>query len=277
MKTLKNKTDTKSKADREKSEADLAEEYFLKVKKATEDIDSSEGGNISGELWKLKKKLCPSSRDPPTAMMDGEGNLVTNVEKIKEMAVEAYKERLGSRPIKEGLEDVKDAKERLAEQLMMVAKNNKTDPWTIDNLEEVLKNLKNNKSRDPNVLANELLKPKVAGKDLKLAVLKLINRIKEEQIYPRCLELCNISSIWKMKGPRNQFSSYGGIFRVSIFRAILDKLIYNDEYDIIDRNLTDSNVGGRKKQKHTRQYICDQCHFKLKKQIIKRITRHKSV
>ena len=33
---------------------------------------------------------------------------------------------------------------------------------------------------------------------------------------------------------------------MNIFRSILDKLIYNDEYDIIDRNLTDSNVGGRK-------------------------------
>ena len=64
--------------------------------------------------------------------------------------MQAYKERLRSPPIQEGFGDVKDAKERLAEQLMVVAKNNKTDPWTMDNLEEVLKNLKNNKSRDPN-------------------------------------------------------------------------------------------------------------------------------
>ena len=35
---------------------------------------------------------------------------------------------------------------------------------------------------------------------------------------------------------------------MSIFRAILDKLIYNDEYDNIDGNLTDSNVGARKRR-----------------------------
>jgi hypothetical protein len=58
--------------------------------------------------------------------------------------------------------------------------------------------------------------------------------------------LCNISSFWKSKGPRNQFSSYREIFRVSVFRAILDRLIYNDEYQNIDSNLTDSNVGARK-------------------------------
>ena len=31
-----------------------------------------------------------------------------------------------------------------------------------------------------------------------------------------------------------------------MFRSILDKLIYIDEYETIDKNLTDSNVGGRK-------------------------------
>ena len=39
---------------------------------------------------------------------------------------------------------------------------------------------------------------------------------------------------------------YRGIFRVSIFRNILDQLIFNDEYEAIDKNLTDSNVGRRR-------------------------------
>ena len=33
---------------------------------------------------------------------------------------------------------------------------------------------------------------------------------------------------------------------VTIFRSILDRLIYNDEYATIDSNLSDSNVGARK-------------------------------
>ena len=129
---------------------------------------------------------------------------------------------------------------------MESAGKNKTAPWDMEDLDIVLKKLKNNKSRDPHGLANELFKDEAAGEDFKLAILHLMNRIKDEQIYPKCLELCNISSIWKLKGPRNRFSSYRGIFRVSIFRAILDRLIYNDEYDNIDSNLTDSNVGARK-------------------------------
>ena len=148
--------------------------------------------------------------------------------------------------MKEGMEKIKDEKEAIAHKVMEAARLTKTDPWDMGDLDLVLRKLKNNKSRDPHGLVNELFKEETAGDDLKLAILKLMNRIKEEQLYPKCLELCNISSIWKLKGPRNKFSSYRGIFRVSIFRAILDRLIYNDEYENIDSNLTDSNVGARK-------------------------------
>ena len=126
------------------------------------------------------------------------------------------------------------------------AKLKKSPAWNMDKLDTVLKHLKKNKSRDPLGLANEIFMPGVAGYDLKLAILKLMNKIKEEQVYPEALEQYNISSIYKNKGKRNDFNSYRGIFRVPILRSILDRLIYNDEYDKIDEGLTDSNVGARK-------------------------------
>ena len=48
------------------------------------------------------------------------------------------------------------------------------------------------------------------------------------------------------KRPQKPLQFIQRYFRVSIFRAILDRLIYNDEYENIDSNLTDSNVGARK-------------------------------
>ena len=45
-------------------------------------IDSEDGGFNSGKLWKLKKKLTPSNYDPPTAMKDSEGNLITTENEI---------------------------------------------------------------------------------------------------------------------------------------------------------------------------------------------------
>ena len=112
-------------------------------------------------------------------------------------------------------------------------------------LETVLNYLKKNKSRDPLGYANELFHDEVAGDDLKVAILEMLNRVKAEQVYPEALEVYDISSIYKNKGRRNCFESYRGIFRVPIFRGILDRLIYNDEYSVIDSNLSDSNVGAR--------------------------------
>ena len=38
------------------------------------------------------------------------------------------------------------------------------------------------------------------------------------------------------------------MFRVSVIRSILDRLLYNSTYEVIDSNLTDGNVGARKRR-----------------------------
>ena len=252
-KDLKSKTDVKSKAELKEVEDALADKYardnFETIKQRTSNTDSEDGGLRNDSLWNLKKELFPQTRDPPTAMIDPEtGNLLTSDEKIKEAALKNYAKRLENEPIKDNLSHIKEAKELLCEKVMKVAKTRKTPPWEMKDLERVLKHLKRNKSRDPLGFCNELFRPEVAGDDLKIAILKLMNRIKDEQIFPECLEICNISSIWKKKGSRNNFESYRGIFRVTIFRSILDRLIYNDEYENLDKNLTDCNVGARKER-----------------------------
>ena len=251
LKKNNNKSDNNSKLEIEELENRLAEEYakeyFDKIKENVGNIECEDGGINSGRLWDLKKNIFPKSREPPTAMKHPKtGNILTTDDKINEVAVDVFSERLESAPIKKELEHIKDAKEILCDKLIKVAQTNRTPPWTMRDLNIVLKNLKKQKSRDPYGLANDIFRPEVAGEDLKLAILKLMNKIKEEQIYPKCLELCNISSLWKRKGNRNDFENYRGIFRVTIFRSILDRLIYNDEIDKIDANLTDSNVGARK-------------------------------
>ena len=245
-KEIKNKTDEESVKETKKIEEEISNDYYEKIKDATKDIDCENGGVNSSKLWKLKKHLCPQTRDPPTAMLDSTGNLVTDEDKIAEMALKHYVKVLENRPMKEGLEHIKEAKEKLSDKLMKLARKNKTPPWTINHLENVLKQMKKGKSRDPDGLANEIFLLESAGEDLKLAILKLMNRIKDEQLYPDCLRKCNISSIWKRKGPKNKFTSYRGIFRIQVFRNILDMLIYIDEYPNIDQNLTDCNVGARK-------------------------------
>ena len=114
-----------------------------------------------------------------------------------------------------------------------VAKKNKIPTWTMTQLETVLNYLKKNKSRGPLGYANELFHDDVAGNDLRIAILEMLNRIKTVSKYT-------------LKHLKKGFESYRGIFRVPIFQCILDRLIYNDEYSGIDSNLSGSNVGARR-------------------------------
>ena len=136
--------------------------------------------------------------------------------------------------------------EELWKKRLKEAQENKTPDCTMDNLNIVLGQLKNIKSRDPMGYSNELFKPEYAGEDLKMAVLKMSNGIKTQQVFPDALSQCNISSLYKKKATRKDFNNYREIFCVTTIRSLLYKLIYNDEYASIDENLSDINVGSRR-------------------------------
>ena len=70
----------------------------------------------------------------------------------------------------------------------------------MQDLDEALKNLDVDKSRDAIGHCNEIFKEGVAGTDLQLDILILMNRIKSEQVFPEAIEPCNITSLYKQKG-----------------------------------------------------------------------------
>ena len=50
-------------------------------------LDCEDGSNNGVKLWSLRRKLFPRSRDPPTAMLDSCGNLITSQEGVEEEAI----------------------------------------------------------------------------------------------------------------------------------------------------------------------------------------------
>ena len=223
-----------------------AKDNVRMINEACEGLSCESGGINAGKLWQLKKKLRGIVSEPPSAMLDQYGNLVTNYQKLEELTLKTYIDRLKALEIREDLKVHKMQREQLCKERLKKAQEVKTPSWTMSELNTVLKQLKSKKSRDPLGFANELFKPQNAGEDLKVATLKLMNQIKTTQKIPEILKQCNITSFYKNKGSRKDFSIYRAIFCVTILRSILDKLIYNDEYSGIDNNLSDSNVGARK-------------------------------
>ena len=247
---LKNKTDEISKKKLQELEEKMAEIYSEDMSKKIKDelngINCEDGGWNSGFLWKLRSKISPRPEEPPTAMESSNGVLLTDPLEIQKEAIKYYEQLFKDLPIDPEYEEVQIYKEKLCKMRLNMCAKNKTDDWTDDDLNQVLKDLKNGTSRDPFGYSNELFKCEIAGKDLRLAVLKLMNKTKQQQKIPRSMQSCNITSIYKNKGPRNKFGSYRGIFRVTVLRNILDRLIYNDMYQTLDSNLSDCNVGNRR-------------------------------
>ena len=250
LRDLKGKKDVKSIEELEKVKEAIVESNEKNAKIVREEISGTkpnEGGLNPNKMWKLKKRLCPRAMDPPSAMLDKEGNLLTSDDAIKERALEVYAERLEANKIYKHFESLEEERNELCKTRLKLAKLNKTKPWSMEDLKIALKHLENEKSRDAEEHANEIFKESAAGPDLLEAVLKLMNLIKEKQVYPTVMEKCNITSIHK-KGSKKDFSNYRGVFRVSILRSILDRLMYNSSYETIDTHLTDGNVGARKRR-----------------------------
>ena len=188
-----------------------AEENYKIIKEACKGTTCEEGGMSAGKLWQLKKKLRGIIAEPPSAMLDGHGNLITSSHAIEELTVKMYEDRLKSLKIREELRMHKLQRENVCDERLKKAQENITQDWTLADLELVLIQLKNNKSRDPLGWANELFKPNCAGQDLKVAVLSMMNLIKRQQTVPETIKQCNITSIYKKKGSRKDFANYRGI------------------------------------------------------------------
>ena len=80
-----------------------AEGIFNQIKEEINNIKHDEGGLNSGNLWRLKNKLNKKYPEPPTAMKDESGTLLTEKNDILEHTVKYYENVLRNRPITEEL------------------------------------------------------------------------------------------------------------------------------------------------------------------------------
>ena len=126
--------------------AKLSEENYNKVKDEIEKAKSNKGGMNSKQIWKMKKRSCPKSKDPPTAMLDSKGNLLMSNKAIENRAIEVFKERLSGNKIEPNLINLEKDTNKLCETRLKMTKLNKIKPWDMEDLKEVPKKLGQEKS-----------------------------------------------------------------------------------------------------------------------------------
>ena len=209
------------------------------------DFDTGLEGFNQIRTWILKKRLAPKNViDPPAAKKDISGKLITDRNKLKNLYLETYKARLTPNAISDDLEDLKSLKEYLFSIRKRLAEQEISEDWSLSDLENVLKHLKNDKARDAHGHIYELYK--YAGYDLKSSILRMFNLMKRKQTYPTIFQSSNISSFYKKKGDKSDLNNDRGVFNVVKIRSILDKLIYNDIYNKVDSSMSSSNIGARR-------------------------------
>ena len=217
-------------------------------------IDSLDGGFNQQGMWLVKKKIFPKPKSTPTLKLDELGNRICGKSALKQLYLRTYRARLEHRQINERYLPLRKLKEELWNLRYLKLKCKSSSPWSMQELVLATKTLKNNKSRDPLGMIAEVFKPEVTGNHMKESLLNFLNMILETFFLPEELLLSDITSIWKRKGCKSDLSNDRGIFVLSILRKILDKILYNHFYPNLDRAMSDSNIGARRK-KNVRNHL----------------------
>ena len=121
----------------------------------------------------------------------------------------------------------------------------KTPDCMLKELEGVLKSLKMKQSQDMKGYTNEIFHLKNIGCIMKQSLLVLFNKMKQNIQIPKSLNQAFIKSIPKKKKDPMSLDSEQGIFLVNKMRKILMSLINNSMINVIEDNLSQSNIGAR--------------------------------
>lgn len=225
----------------------ISKENIENVKKNLKEIrDAHDSTSIPG-VWNTIKKMYPKvSSNIVVGKKDHKGRIVTEPTQLKKLHKRTFKQRLRERPMIPTMKRIGEIQKTIFSLRFKKAKKLITPPWTMKELETVLRSLKDNKARDHEGLTNELFKLGTIGIKLKTSLLKILNLLKSKQLIPDFMLKVNVAMIYKRSGDRLLLQNQRGIFLVSILRFILMRLIYNRKYSEVDKNMSDSNMGARK-------------------------------
>ena len=115
LSTIKDKGGSESEVDGVIKEiATLNEEKYRKI--SDELAKTKDGRKLDPQkFWKIRKQLCPKSHDPPSAMIDERGNILTSQKSIEARALDVYTKRLKGNEMKAHLKGAEDITEQLCE------------------------------------------------------------------------------------------------------------------------------------------------------------------
>ena len=215
---------------------------YEKLVKVVSELETECGGIDLTNVWKQFLKAYPKKTHPiPTGIKNISGKVVTNPDEKKSVTLEHFKFRMRERPVHKDAKKIAEIQENTFKMRLEEARTKKSLPFSMSELDKVLKGLKNGKSKDSQGYICELFKEGVIGNNLKESLLMMFNHMKDELTIPECLRTAHVTILHK-KNCRMDLSNWRGIFVCSVLRNILMKLIYGRTYEKVDNSMTYSQI-----------------------------------
>ena len=130
------------------------------------------------------------------------------------------------RDVKEDFKDLIELEEVLCKEIIKKAHQNPSPLFTMTELNKVLKNLKNQKCKDPANFVYDLFQDGVVVSDLRNSIIMLVNQMKVQKKIPEYLRTANVRFIHK-SGNKVDLNNCRGISVTSVVRQILMNMILN--------------------------------------------------
>ena len=206
-------------------------------------VNSNKG---SSEIWKIRKNVTRRN-EAKLAIDDKDGNLLTDQEEIRTRYVEYYEDLMKSRePDEQLLEliEMKDEKFRMNMEVQRYEDEEMNSPFTLEEIQKVLRESKGGKSPGPDEITSEILK--VAGTNLRESLLKMMNWFWKHEVLPKKLTEVTIKSIYKGKGATTDLKNHRGIFIGNSILKTYDSLMSNRVKPQLEaEGYTEYQAGGR--------------------------------
>ena len=188
------------------------------------ELETGSGGTESTNVWKQFQKAYPKKLKPiPTGIKNINKKVITNPEEKKEVTIKHFEHRMRTRPRHQETKEIGQIQEETLKLCIEDSKRNKSLPFSMIELEKVLKKLKSGKSKDFKGNISELFKEGVIGNNLKESLLMMFNQMKYEMAIPECLRTAHVTILHK-KNCRTDLNNWRGIFCVQCSKKYLNEI-----------------------------------------------------
>ena len=190
-----------------------------------------EKGFDGGVFWDFKKRYQGRKEDARISIKDSNGNIVEKPEQIKEVYANFYKKLLQEKVVDKDGSEYHDTVFKYVEALKRISDMRQIEPFTMDELDTVCKELKKKKAPDKEGWRYEMVMN--AGEDLKNSLLIILNKLAKNKCVPEEWNQMVIKSISKGKGDIRLMDNRRGLFLTNIISKIMEKLFKNRHKTIL--------------------------------------------